>query len=171
MRPQPFTNGWESVSAGVSQLSLIIVFIYIIIVISAGTRRNPLWLTVLSHARFPELVWWCIIACSAAFQPAGGTCSALNQWKKEPKEWYGARGMGDYWLTLLGWALGGSRRRGELGGGVRHCVLSLPPVPFVPLLWQRQDLLQRLRGAGACRCLQERWEKKRRAELPSGTQP
>lgn len=46
----------------------------------------------------------------------------------------GVRGREDYWLTLLGRALGGGGRGGELGGGIGHGVLWLPPVSFAPLL-------------------------------------
>lgn len=56
----------------------------------------------------------------------------------------------DYWLTLLRGALRGGGWGGELRGGVGHGVLWLPAVPFIPLLRQRQNLLQRLRGTGAC---------------------
>lgn len=64
-------------------------------------------------------------------------------------------GGGDYRLTLLGRALGGCGRRRELGGGVGHSVIWLSPVPVAPLLRQRQDLLQRLGGTGACGHFQE----------------
>lgn len=56
----------------------------------------------------------------------------------------------DYWLTLLRGALRGGGWGGELRRGVGHGVLWLPAVPFIPLLRQRQNLLQRLRGTGAC---------------------
>lgn len=59
----------------------------------------------------------------------------------------------DYWLTLLRGALRGGGWGGELRGGVGHSVLWLPAVPFIPLLRQRQNLLQRLRGTGACGCV------------------
>lgn len=65
----------------------------------------------------------------------------------------GGKGGEDYWLTLLRGALRGGGWGGELRGGVGHGVLWLPAVPFIPLLRQRQNLLQRLRGTGACGCV------------------
>lgn len=67
--------------------------------------------------------------------------------------WWKEGRRGDYWLTLLRGALRGGGWGGELRGGVGHGVLWLPAVPFIPLLRQRQNLLQRLRGTGACGCV------------------